>query len=135
MMFHSVSHAMGRYYRLMRALSSARGLSLEPREIDSGRDTGTLERRVVVAMTIARCMKPLYQAERFVLDALYGRGWALRDLQDAVREAQRRRAAHERLNGLHGAPLVRGLEELIRMRRRAERKVERELERRGLLED
>jgi len=133
--FHSVAHAIGRYYRLVGALSCARGLALEPREVDSGRDTGTLERRMVVAMTLARCMKPLLMPERFVLGALYGRGWCMRDLQDAVREAEERRAQHLRLDGLYGAPRVRGRDALMRIRREAEGKVEWELERRGLLDE
>lgn len=135
MIFHSVSHMLGRYYRLKRALSSARGLHLQPREIDSGRDTGTLERRLVVLATLARCMKPLHVGERFVLDALYGRGWCLRELQDAVKEAEHRRAWHLRLEALYGAPRTRNRESLVRIRREAEDKVEWELDRRGLLDD
>jgi len=133
MKFLSVSHAISYYWRLKNALTCARGLPLEPRESDSGRQTDLFEKRLLRMLTVGVHFRGLLHREIVVLGALYGEEASFSTARERLREAYRARyVGHLNYPGAR-VPMRYDFAFLDRVRREAERKVGRSLERRGLL--
>ena len=141
--FSTVTAALKFFYRRREALVSARGLPLKPREVDQSVRTDGFEARLVECMSVGLHTRGLSRLERLVLDLVYSEHLPLKGdpevrakwgVREHVQEAYRKgRISMRRGNGVRNSSRLDN-NFLIAVRRDAERKVERSLERVGLLE-